>query len=95
VRDYLTAEHSKGLAAVILCPIGFVTDHVEVLYDLDTEVAALCQNLQLPMVRARTANDHPVFINMMTDVVLSAFARYEHGVPLPIASETASSHSAK
>ena len=95
VRDYLTAEHSKGLNAIILCPIGFVTDHVEVLYDLDTEVAALCQNLQLPMVRASTANDHPTFINMMTDMVLSTCARYKHGVPLPLATETANPHGAR
>jgi len=95
VREYLTAEHSKGLEAAILCPIGFVTDHVEVLYDLDTEVAALCQQIQLPMVRARTANDHPTFIKMMTDVVLSTLARYEQCVPLPLATEKASPRSVK
>ena len=95
VGDYLSAEHSKGLGAVILCPIGFVTDHVEVLYDLDTEVAALCQRLQLPMVRASTANDHPTFINMMTDMVLSTCARYKNGVPLSLSTEMVNPHRAR
>src|SRR5262249_4066801 len=45
VRDYLRAERAKGLEAVVLCPIGFVCDHIEVLYDLDHEAAEVCQEI--------------------------------------------------
>ena len=37
ICDYLRAQHTAGLERVILCPIGFMSDHMEVLYDLDTE----------------------------------------------------------
>ncbi len=53
-NDYLRAEHARGnLEAVILSPIGFVCDHIEVLYDLDHEARATCDRLDLPMARAR------------------------------------------
>ena len=42
-RHYLRAERGRGLAAAVICPIGFVCDHVEVLYDLDTEAAPMCR----------------------------------------------------
>ena len=45
VCAYLRHEHEGGLEAVVLCPIGFVCDHIEVLYDLDHEAAAVCRDL--------------------------------------------------
>ncbi len=42
VCDYLRQARAEGLAAAVLCPIGFVCDHIEVLYDLDHEAAAMC-----------------------------------------------------
>jgi ferrochelatase len=84
VCDYLRREHAADLAAAILCPVGFVCDHVEVLYDLDREAADACAALGLPMVRADAVNDDPIFIDMMTDVVLRTIRRYEAGRPLPI-----------
>ena len=84
VCDYLRAEHAKGLGSVVICPIGFVCDHVEVLYDLDREAAAVARSLGLQMARAEAVNDDPLFVEMMADVVRQTFARYEHGVPLPI-----------
>lgn len=85
VCDYLREEHAKGLAAVVLCPIGFVCDHIEVLYDLDEEAAHVCQELGLPMTRAEAVNDDPAFLDLIGDVVLRTWKRYEHGRPLPIA----------
>jgi ferrochelatase len=85
VCDYLRRERAGGLAAAVLCPIGFVSDHVEVLYDLDHEAAAVCREIDLPMTRARTVNDDPMFLDMMADVVLATLARYERGIPLPLA----------
>jgi ferrochelatase len=84
VCDYLRTEHGRGLRAAILCPIGFVCDHIEVLYDLDKEAAAVCRALGLPMVRAEAVNDDPGFIDMMADVVLRTIHRYDSGRPLPI-----------
>ena len=85
VCDYLRTERKKGLEAVVLCPIGFVSDHIEVLYDLDHEAAAVCREIGLPMVRAEAANDDPVFLDMLADVVRKTWARYEGTRPLSLA----------
>ena len=85
LRDYLREEHARGLAAVVICPIGFVCDHIEVLYDLDEEAAHVCRELGLPMARAQAVNDDPAFLDLMGDVVLKTWTRYERGVPLAIA----------
>jgi ferrochelatase len=53
----------------VLVPIGFVCDHVEVLYDLDVEARALAQEVGTGYHRALTANDHPAFIAMLADLV--------------------------
>jgi ferrochelatase len=74
VCEYLRREKHAGLAAVILCPIGFVCDHIEVLYDLDREAADVCREIGLPMTRAAAVNDDPLFLDMMTDVVLRTVA---------------------
>jgi len=84
ICDYLRREYHAGLQAVVICPIGFVCDHIEVLYDLDHEAAAVCRELGLPMARAEAVNDDARFIEMMADVVLRTIRRYEHGRPLPI-----------
>jgi ferrochelatase len=84
ICDFLRAERAAGLAAAVLCPLGFVCDHIEVLYDLDKEAAAVSQEIGLPMVRARAVNDHPAFIRMMADVVLATDLRYAHARPLPL-----------
>lgn len=84
VCAYLRAERARGLAAAILCPIGFVCDHIEVLYDLDREAAGVCREVGLPMVRAEAVNADPLFLDMMADVVLRTIRRYEGGRPLPI-----------
>ena len=84
VRDYLREARAGGLQAAVLCPIGFVCDHIEVRYDLDHEAAEVCGVIGLPMVRAEAVNDDPLFLDMMADVVLRTIARYERGRPLPI-----------
>ena len=70
----------------MLCPIGFVCDHIEVLYDLDREAAEACRDVGLAMTRAESVNDDPRFLDMMTDVVTKTIRRYESGRPLPITS---------
>ncbi|HEY6506943.1 MAG TPA: ferrochelatase [Vicinamibacterales bacterium] len=85
VSAYLRAARAEGLRAAVLCPIGFVCDHIEVLYDLDREAAAACAEVGLPMVRAESANDDPRFLDMMADMVLRTIRRYERGRALPLA----------
>ena len=84
VCAYLRRAREDGVQAVVLCPIGFVCDHIEVLYDLDREAAEVCREIGLPMARADAANDDPRFLDMMVDVVLRTIKRYERGRPLPI-----------
>jgi protoporphyrin/coproporphyrin ferrochelatase len=60
---------ADGVRDVVVVPIGFVCDHIEVLYDLDTEAARIAADCGLNMVRAKTVNDHPTFIRMMAAVV--------------------------
>jgi ferrochelatase len=57
-------------SAVILAPISFLSDHMEVLYDLDVEVRQLCDSLALPMTRAKTVSVHPKFIAMIRELTL-------------------------
>ena len=82
VSEYLRRERAAGLEAAILCPIGFVCDHIEVLYDLDREAAEVCREIDLPMVRATAVNDDPLFLDMMADVVMQTIRRYQNGRPL-------------
>ena len=84
VCDYLRSERDKGLPAAIVAPIGFVCDHIEVLYDLDTEAAQVCRDIGLPMERAEAVNDDPLFLDMMADVVLKTVSRYQGGRALAV-----------
>ena len=71
ILDYLRRVKGENLAsAVVLAPIGFISDHMEVLYDLDVEARQLCDSLALPMVRAKTVGVHPKFIGMIRELIL-------------------------
>jgi len=62
---------------IVVAPIGFVCDHVEVLYDLDIEAKKLAEELGVDLLRASCPNDHPTFIRMMTDVIESHMKKVE------------------
>jgi ferrochelatase len=83
VCDDLRGAAARGARAVVLCPVGFICDHVEVLYDLDVEAAAVAREVGLPLARAAAVNDHPRFIDALTDSVCAVLDRYA-GRPLPI-----------
>jgi protoporphyrin/coproporphyrin ferrochelatase len=71
ILDYLREVKARNLAsAVVLAPISFISDHMEVLYDLDIEAQQLCDSLPLPMVRAKTVGVHPKFIAMIRELIL-------------------------
>jgi ferrochelatase len=98
VCDYLRAVVAPSVAqdfsparpaparAVVLIPIGFVCDHIEVLYDLDHEAAQVCRDIGLPMARAKTVNDDPAFLDMAAEVVTDVIETYRSGRPLTIVS---------
>ena len=70
VGDYLRELHAAGHKDVVVAPIGFVSDHMEIIYDLDTEAMELCRELGLNMIRAATAGTHPAFIEMIRELIL-------------------------
>ncbi|HTA47853.1 MAG TPA: ferrochelatase [Verrucomicrobiae bacterium] len=71
ILDYLRRVEAENLAsALVLAPIGFISDHMEVVYDLDVEARKLCDSLGLPMTRARTVGVHPKFIGMIRELIL-------------------------
>ena len=61
-----------GTDAVVVCPIGFVADHLEVLYDLDVEVARIAAESGLEYVRTGSLNDDPAFVEVLADLITAA-----------------------
>ena len=71
ILDYLREVKARSLAtAVVLAPISFISDHMEVLYDLDIEAQQLCDSLSLPMARAKTVGVLPRFISMIRELIV-------------------------
>ncbi|MCT9929530.1 ferrochelatase [Planotetraspora sp. A-T 1434] len=69
VSDHLEALHAEGVRAAVLVPIGFVSDHMEVVYDLDVEAAATADKLGMALTRAATAGTHPRFVSMVSELL--------------------------
>ena len=74
VNDHLRALSAAGVPAVAVVPIGFISDHMEVIFDLDTEAAATAAELGLGFARAATAGDHPAFVGGLVDLMLERAA---------------------
>jgi len=71
ILDYLRELKTQGGSPdVVIAPIGFVSDHMEILFDLDTEARELCAKLGLHMLRAETMGTHPTFISMIRELIL-------------------------
>ncbi len=68
IGDYL--EELGAGATVVIAPIGFLSDHMEVVYDLDTEARQICERLGIRMARAATAGVHPKFVSMIRELIL-------------------------
>ena len=69
ICDHLRALHDPGVGAVVVAPIGFLADHMEVVYDLDIEARAVADGLGLSMVRADTVGDHPSYVDMIVELI--------------------------
>ncbi len=70
IGDHLADLHGRGVAGVVIVPIGFVSDHMEVVWDLDTVALDQARSLGLPAVRAATVGTDPRFVAMVRDLVL-------------------------
>jgi protoporphyrin/coproporphyrin ferrochelatase len=70
ILDCLREARQNGETTdVVIAPIGFISDHMEILFDLDTEASQLCEELGIQMVRAATVGTHPRFIRMIRELV--------------------------
>jgi ferrochelatase len=69
ILDHLRSLHAGGVWNVVVMPLGFISDHLEVLYDLDTEGQDLAGSLGMNMVRAATVGTHPVFTGMLRQLI--------------------------
>lgn len=82
ILDHLTSLAERGTKQVVICPVGFLSDHMEVLYDLDEEGRLKCESLGIEMARAATVGTHPDFVRMVRDLILERVAGGEAaGVP--------------
>ncbi|NOY29580.1 MAG: ferrochelatase [Planctomycetes bacterium] len=71
ICDRIEALHkNRALRHVVVLPIGFISDHLEVLYDLDTEARQLCERLSITMHRAATVGTHPRFVQMIGQLLV-------------------------
>ena len=71
ILEVLRAKRAAGVTDVVSCPIGFVSDHLEVLYDIDIQAQEVAADIGLHLVRTTSLNDDPDFIAMLADVVAS------------------------
>jgi len=69
ILDHLDALHAKGVPAVVLCPVGFVSDHLEVVWDLDTEAAEKAASLGMGFARATAPSGDPRFASLVVELV--------------------------
>ncbi len=69
ILDHLRLLDSQGVRNVLVAPLGFVSDHMEVLYDLDSEAADLAREIGLKLVRAGTVGTHPAFVRAIRQLI--------------------------
>lgn len=74
ILDALREKREDGFTDVVSCPIGFVSDHLEVLFDIDIEAQAVADEIGLNLVRTASLNDDPVFTSILANVIRQAAA---------------------
>jgi ferrochelatase len=72
ILEVLRTKKAAGLTDIVSCPIGFVSDHLEVLFDIDIQAQALAHELGLNLIRTASLNDDPAFISVLADIVVAA-----------------------
>jgi len=73
IRDEIRRLAAGGVRDLVVCPVGFVADHLEVLYDIDIEARAVAHQAGIRLERARSMNDDPTFIAGLADLVVGVF----------------------
>ena len=77
ILDRLRQLRASGVENVLVAPLGFISDHMEVIYDLDSEAADLAKVLGINLVRAATVGTHPAFVRMIRQLVQERILRNE------------------
>jgi ferrochelatase len=70
ILQVLRQQRALGVTDVVSCPIGFVSDHLEVLFDIDIEAQGVAREVGLHLVRTASLNDDPAFTSLLADVVM-------------------------
>jgi len=70
ICDHLRELKREGATDAVVAPVGFISDHMEVLYDLDTEARQVAEEIGLNLVRAATVGTHPAFVRMIRDLIV-------------------------
>ena len=81
ISDHLAELSTAGAPGAVMVPIGFVSDHMEVIWDLDTVAVRTADELGLPVARAATAGTDPRFVAMVADLLAEARVRADGGDP--------------
>lgn len=89
ICEHLRELDREGVKDIVVAPIGFVSDHMEVVYDLDVEAQQLAGELGMKMIRAATAGTHPSFVKMIRELILE---RVDHA-PARFLGSRGASHS--
>ena len=83
INDAITELSGQGVKAVVIVPLGFVSDHMEVLWDLDEEATATARDAGLHAERTPTPGIHPDFVGGLVDLVMERHATATGGEPAP------------
>jgi ferrochelatase len=75
ILDHLSALRARGVRDVLVCPIGFVADHLEIRWDIDTEAKERADELGLRLDRIEMPNDDPAFVRVLAGIVRTALER--------------------
>lgn len=70
ICDYLEEINEQGTHNVVMVPVGFISDHMEVIFDLDTEAMQVAEKIGMNLVRAGTVGTHPAFISMIRELIV-------------------------
>ncbi len=69
ILDHLVELHERGIRDVLVCPVGFVSDHLEIRWDIDTEARDRARELGLELSRIEMPNDEPAFVAALAGIV--------------------------
>jgi protoporphyrin/coproporphyrin ferrochelatase len=75
ILDHLKSLRQRNIHSVVIHPIGFLSDHVEVLYDLDEEARHVCEEIGLSMVRTGAVGTHPRFVSLLRELIAERLGR--------------------